>query len=157
MEYFLINIRKAVIEDQEKLNEFVISMIGDSNPAEVANNVVKDFFVNEYINTFTVVKEGKIIGFSVLKEAPFEGANNVAEIVWLKIDEPYQKNGCGDIVVDYVEKFASGKDIRKLYVKTSSENKQAVCFWIKEGYKFEARLSDFSFEGHDDYYLTKKL
>ena len=137
--------------------EFVKSMVRDSNPAEVAENVVNDFFEKKNMNTFMVEVEEKRIGFSVLKEEPFEGAPNVAEIVWLKVDEPYQRKGYGNRAVKYLEKFASEKDIRKVYVKTSSKNKQAVCFWIKAGYKFEARLLDFSYEGHDDYFLTKKL
>ena len=92
-----------------------------------------------------------------MKDAPFEGARNVAEIVWLKIAGPYQRKGYGKKVVEYIEKFAAEKEIRKLYVKTSSENSSAVCFWIKADYKFEARLPDFSFANHIDYYLTKKL
>jgi ribosomal protein S18 acetylase RimI-like enzyme len=153
----LVNIRSAESEDKERLIEFVISMVGDSNSVEVAKNVVDDFFENKKMNTFMLEKEEKIIGFSVFKEDPFEGADNVAEIVWLKIDKPFQRKGYGNKAVEYLEKFSSKKDIRKIYVKTSSENKQAVCFWIKEGYKFETRLLDFSFEGRDDYYLSKKI
>ena len=153
----MVNIRIAEKEDKDKLIDFVISMVGDSNPAEVAQNVVQDFFENEKVNIFIVETAGKRIGFTVLKEAPFEGATNVAEIVWLKIAEPYQRKGYGNKAVKYLEKFASEKDIRKVYVKTSSKNRQAVCFWIKAGYKFEARLLDFSYEGKDDYFLTKKI
>ncbi len=153
----MVNIRNAYKGDKNKLIEFVISMVGDSNPAEVAENVINDFFENTKMNTFIMEMEGKIIGFFVLKEDPFEGADYVAEIVWLKIDEPYQRKGYGNKAVKYLEKFASEKDIRKVYVKTSSKNRQAVCFWIKAGYKFEARLLDFGYEGHDDYFLTKKL
>ena len=153
----MVNIRNAYKGDKNKLIEFVKSMVGDSNPAEVAEKVVNDFFEKKNMNTFMVEVEEKRIGFFVLKEDPFEGADSVAEIVWLKIDEPYQRKGYGNRAVKYLEKFASKKDIRKVYVKTSSKNKQAVCFWIKAGYKFEARLLDFSYEGHDDYFLTKKL
>jgi len=47
--------------------------------------------------------------------------------------------------------------IRKIYVETSVRNKPAICFWIMRGYKFEARMLDFSLESYDDYYLGKKI
>lgn len=93
----------------------------------------------------------------MLKYEPYEGANGIAEIVWLGTDENNKRKGLASRLVKYIENYSKEREIRKLYVKTSSNNKIANCFWIMQDYKFESRMLDFSMVGHDDYYLGKAL
>ena len=56
-----------------------------------------------------------------------------------------------------MEQFAKDKGMRKIYIKTNVGNKVGVCFWIMQGYMFEARLLDFTAKSYDDYYLGKEI
>ncbi|PRX17817.1 ribosomal protein S18 acetylase RimI-like enzyme [Orenia metallireducens] len=151
------NIRNASNDDRTKIINLIIDMIGDKNPEKVAKQVVNDLFENNKFKTLVILEQNIVAGFSVLKRDSFEGANRVAEIVWLAIDKKFRRIGLGNKLVDYIEEYAKREDIRKLYVKTSPNNKSAVCFWIMMDYQFEARMLDFSLNNLDDYYFGKKL
>lgn len=56
-----------------------------------------------------------------------------------------------------MEQYAKENEIRKIYLKTGVNNKSAVCFYVMQDYKFEARMLDFGCKGHDDYYLSKEI
>jgi ribosomal protein S18 acetylase RimI-like enzyme len=120
-------------------------MIGDANPQKVATSVVDDFFNSKNYKVFVIEEFGTFIGFGVLKSNPFEGANGIAEIVWLGINKDQKRKGFGCSIVKYIEQHAKQMGIRKIYVKTSTNNKSAVCFWVMQNYKFEARMLDYSF------------
>lgn len=150
-------IREASKDDRTKIIDLIKEMIGDLNPEKVAKQVVNDLFENNKFNTYVILEKNKVTGFVVLKRDSFEGANRVGEIVWLAVDKKYRRRGLGKKLVEYIEEYARRNDIRKLYVKTSTNNKKAVCFWIMMDYQFEARMLDFSLDELDDYYLGKKL
>jgi len=150
-------IRTANREDTFSLEQLVKVMIGDQNKDDVARGIVHDFFANLQFTIFACEEDTQVKGFAVLKQGSFEGANGVAEIVWLGIAQKYKRQGLGTLLVHYVEQYATENGIRKLYIKTNSSTKDAVCFWIMQDYEFEARLLDFGWEGHDDYLLGKNM
>lgn len=119
--------------------------------------VVEDFFENKVYKVFVIEVESAVKGFGVVKLNEFEGAENVAEIVWLGISSDSKRKGLGDKLVKYIEDFCKENSMRKIYIKTNVDNKSGVCFWIMEGYKFEARLLDFTAKSYDDYYLGKNI
>lgn len=104
------------------------------------------------VEVFNLVK-----GFGVVKFNPFEGGNGIAEIVFLGINSENKRTGLGSKLVQYLEQILKNNGIRKIYVKTSVSNKPAICFWIMQNYKFEARMLDFSLKSYDDYYLGKEI
>ena len=152
----LIKIRQVISADREILKRFVSNMIGDINCEEVAAEVVEDFYSHEQYYVL-VVEEQDVQGFAVLKFEPFEGANGVAEIVWLGVGQQYRRHHVGTNLIKQIEDYATAKGVRKVYIKTSPGNKIAVCFWIIQGYRFEARLLDFGGKGFDNYLLGKDL
>jgi len=151
-------IRTANRKDNASLEQLIRVMIGDQNADDVAREIVQDFFANSQFTVFVYEEESQVKGFVVVKQESFEGANGVAEIVWLGIEQKYKRQGLGTLLVHHVEQYAIENGIRKLYIKTnSSKSKDAICFWIMQDYEFEARLLDFGWEGHDDYLLGKNL
>jgi len=152
-----IYIREVKPQDRPVLVELVSMMIGDSNREEVANIIVDDFYTNVLFTTFVSEAEGKVTSYLSYKREPFEGSNQVGEIVFLGTKESSRKQGHGHNLVKHIEEFSKTKGIRKLYVKTSPANTRAVCFWIKNGYQFEARMKDFSCDNVDAYFLGKLL
>ena len=105
-----------------------------------------------------VVEVLKLVkGFCVIKFNPFEGGNGIVEIVFLGINTEHKRAGLGTKLVQYLEQTLNENGIRKIYVKTSVRNKPAICFWIMQEYKFEARMLDFSLKSYDDYYFGKEI
>ena len=150
-------IRQADVNDSNKIKELIEVMIGDVNPTETAKLVVNDFFKNKEYKSFVIEIDNAVVGFGVIKFNSFEGASRISEFVWLGIDKQHKRNALGTELVKYIEKYALESKIRKIYVKTSVNNKIANCFWIMQDYKFEARMRDFSLESLDDYYLGKDI
>ena len=150
-------VRIANIDDKSTLIDLVKPMLGDQNPDEIAKLVVEDFFNNVQYKVFVIELLNKVSGFGVLKFESFEGANGVVEIVWLGIDKPCKRKGYGKILIEFIEQYAKEKKIRKIYLKTAINNKPALCFYIIQDYKFEARMLNFSGKNLDDYYLGKEI
>ena len=150
-------IRIAKSYDKEVLKDLVKVMLGNENVDEVAEEVVSEFYSNDIYNVFVIEVENVVRGFGVAKLNQFEGAENVGEIVWLSINKDYKRQGLASKLLKYIEEFAKEKGMRKIYIKTNVGNKAGVCFWIMQGYMFEARMLDFTAKSYDDYYLGKDI
>jgi N-acetylglutamate synthase-like GNAT family acetyltransferase len=151
-------IRVADINDRYDIERLIKLMLGDENPDEVAKSLVDGFFINSTSYVVYVIEVLNLVkGFCVVKFNPFEGGNGIAEFVFLGIDTQNKRTGLATKLVQSLEQILKENGIRKMYVKTSVRNKSAICFWIMQDYKFEARMLDFSLESHDDYYFGKKI
>ena len=156
-EAFMNKVRLADLNDKSRLIDLVKPMLGNENVDEIAKLVVEDFFNNTQYKVFVIEVSDKVNGYGVLKFDSFEGANGVAEIVWLGIDKQCKRKGYGKELINSIEQYAKDNGIRKIYLKTGISNKPAICFYIMQDYKFEARMLDFSEKNYDDYYLSKVL
>jgi ribosomal protein S18 acetylase RimI-like enzyme len=150
-------IRFFNINDRSVIEDLVQVMIGDEKPDEVAKAVVEEFYSNNSYKVFVIEGLGLTKGFGVIKFNPFEGGNGIAEIVWLGVDKLYKRTGLGTKLVVFMEEYLKENNIRKVYVKTSTKNKSAICFWVMQNYKFEARMLNFSLKSYDDYYFGKDI
>lgn len=151
-------IRIADINDRYDIEKLIKVMLGDESADEVAKSLVEVFFMNSESYIVYVIEALNLVnGFCVIKFNPFEGGNGIVEFVFLGIDTENKRTGLGTKLVQYLERILKEKGIRKIYVKTSVRNKPAICFWIMQDYKFEARMLDFSLESYDDYYFGKEI
>lgn len=151
-------IRVADINDRYDIEKLIKVMLGDENADEVAKSLVTGFFTNSESYIVYVIEVLNLVkGFCVIKFNPFEGGNGIVEIVFLGIDMEHKRAGLGTKLVQYLEQTFKQNGIRKIYVKTSVRNKTAICFWIMQDYKFEARMLDFSLKSYDDYYFGKEI
>lgn len=153
----MLKVRSVSFEDKVRLVQLVKTMLGGKNLDETAKLVVEDFYINTQYKVFVIEELNIVSGFGVLKFESFEGANAVAEIVWLNVDDNHKRKGYGKRLILFMEQYAKENGIRKIYLKTGIDNKSAVCFYIMQDYKFEARMLDFGCKGHDDYYLAKDI
>lgn len=151
------SIRIADINDRYDIEKLIKVMLGDNDPDKIAKLLVDDFFLNNSYMVYVVEVLNLVKGFGVAKFNPFEGGNGIAEIVFLAIDTGNKRTGLGRRLVQSLEQVLKNNGIRKIYVKTSVSNKPAICFWIMQNYKFEARMLDFSLKSYDDYYLGKEI
>ena len=81
----------------------------------------------------------------MMLEWPGTRWNRVAEI------------GFDSALMEKMERYAKEKGIRKVYVEPSAENKIAIHFYIKNGYKPEAMRRDWYRDGEDSVILGKHL
>ena len=153
----MCKVRRVRLEDRVSLVQLLKTMLGDENLEETAKLVVEDFFNNTQYKVFVIEELNIINGFGVLKFESFEGANAVAEIVWLKVDDEHKRKGYGKKLILFMERYAKENNNRKIYLKTGIDNKAAICFYIMQDYKFEARMLDFGCKGHDNYYFSKDI
>ncbi len=152
-----MQIRKIIDSDRDSLIGLVSMMISDTNKEAVSNEIVSDFYSNKSFITDVMVEDKTVCGYISYKTNPLEGSNGVIEIVFLGVSLSHRKRGIGQALVKHIENSVSKNNIRKIYIKTSPQNKTAVCFWIQQGYEFEARLKDFSLKDQDAYLLSKDI
>ncbi len=120
-------VREILEHDRSSLVGLVSMMIGDSNKEVVANEIVNDFYTSKFFSTFVLEINDQIESYVAFKREPFEGSNQIGEIVFLGTKETARKLGYGRLVVEHTEKFAREEGIRKLYVKLiHSTRKQSV-------------------------------
>ncbi|MDF2948075.1 MAG: GCN5-related N-acetyltransferase [Sedimentibacter sp.] len=151
-------IRFADINDRYDIEKLIKVMLGDENADEVAKSLVDSFFMNSESYMVYVIEVLNLVkGFCVVKFNPFEGGNGIVEIVFLGIGTENKRTGLGIKLIQYLEQTLKENGVRKIYVKTSVKNKPAICFWIMQDYKFEARMLDFSLKSYDDYYFGKEI
>lgn len=151
-------IRIADINDKADIEKLIKVMLGDENADEVAKLLADSFFINSESYMVYVIEVLHLVKcFCVIKFNPFEGGNGIVEFVFLGIDVENKRIGLGTKLVQYIELALKENGIRKIYVKTSVRNKPAICFWIMQDFKFEARMLDFSLKSYDDYYFGKEL
>jgi len=90
-------------------------------------------------------------------EWPRTGWNRVAEIEWIAVLSEYQMKGLGSGLMKEMERYAREEGIRKVYVEPSVENENAICFYIRNGYRPEAMRRDWYKDGEDSVILGKHL
>lgn len=145
------------LEKSDDIKDLVMSLLGDVDAGKVADELVLSFLHDDHYHAFGTKQGDHSAAFAAMKCDPFEGANEVGEIVFLAVEPSQRKKHLGRDLVRFVENYAGKQGIRKLYVITGVDNIGAVCFWIQQGYSFEARMRDFTLPGIDNYYMGKTI
>lgn len=81
-------------------------------------------------------------------------------IGWLVVAEEFRGVDDGFVARELLCKIESelkAYEVNRLFVSTEDGNSQAMSFYIKHGFKFEARLRDYYYEGEDQIILSKRL
>ena len=105
---------------------------------------------------FVTEVDDKVVGFLLL-EWGATSWNRTGEIGWLAVLPEYQRKGLGSRLMMVMEQYAEKKDLRKIYVEPSVENKTAIHFYVENGYKPEAMRKDWYRDGEDSLILGKRL
>ena len=78
---------------------------------------------------------------------------------WFAVDKKLwgnEKLGVGKKLLKRVEHDLKGR-VPKLFVSVDGKNRRATNFYIKHRFRFEARLSDYYYQGEDQIILSKSL
>ena len=106
---------------------------------------------------FTSAWKGRVAGFACF------GLNSmtvgVFELYWIAVDPSCRCVGIGSGLMDFAENESTRQGGRKIVVETSSRDDycHTLDFYLRRGYRDEARVSDFYSIGDDKIILVKDL
>ncbi|MGD8506780.1 MAG: GNAT family N-acetyltransferase [Candidatus Bathyarchaeota archaeon] len=149
------HIRQYGDEDFSQVLEIALRLLGQvrSEAEGVIRWASRD---DSAAQIFVAEAKGKIVGFLMLEWSGTQW-NRVAEIGLIAVLPRYRRKGFGSSLIKRMEQYAKKKRIRKTYVEPSGENKIAIHFFIKNGYKPEATRRDWYKDGEDSLILGKHL
>ncbi|MBS3131027.1 GNAT family N-acetyltransferase [Candidatus Woesearchaeota archaeon] len=151
-------IRKATEKDAEKIAELLTEFYNMDGLKEA-----KDTFLNETRkgHHYLVAEEGgKIIGVVtwLMHGLP---KHMMAELDRILITKAARGKGLGKKLVDALIKDANeaygkaGFKLRKLYLLTHADNKEAQEFYEKIGFKHETTLKEHYYKGRDEFVYSR--
>jgi ribosomal protein S18 acetylase RimI-like enzyme len=97
------------------------------------------------------VDENKIAGFVLSEENP-----PLAHIITLDVAEKERRHGVGTALLETLESNLAARGVRAILLETAIDNKAAVAFWKRHGYRIEATLKRY-YLGRIDAYEMRKI
>ena len=118
------------------------------------NTSLFNFFYETYPNGFIVAeKDHKIIGFLIgVPMKPEKG-----KILMLSVPENYRRQGIGSKLLSEYTRSIVNKNIKTLELEVRVDNKKAIKFYEKCGFKKKKKLVKFYQDGEDAYTMAKEL
>lgn len=97
---------------------------------------VRNLYKGKKSKVFVAISRGKIWGFLAVKE---DAQAQTARIILIAADSKVKGRGVGSSLMRFVFDWAKEKKLKKMYVKTQSENYKAISFYKKHGFKIYSR------------------
>ena len=118
----MINIKQVKKSDLFKLTK--IDKYIFNYPVSLKD--LENYFKEDTIKIWKISTQ-KIIGFVI-----FYHVRDEIEIIQIGIMKSCQRKNYGSLIVNKIKKL---KDIRKIFLEVSTENTQAINFYLKNGFK----------------------
>lgn len=96
--------------------------------------------------------EGEIRGIVILHVPYLTG-----EIFNLWVDEEYRGEGIGTELVDFALQFCKKRDLGGLRVHTDPENKEAIEFYKKRGFKYAGKVKNYNVDGETSVFFYRSI
>jgi len=143
-------IRKATIEDlktvqelNEKLclkenKEFDSTIIPNYSLTEEGRADFEKCITGEFSITFVVEVEGKVVGYitgGIQEVEDYRNIKYICDLGSMWVDEKYRSEGIGKEFVKEFEKWCKDKNISRLKVTASVQNKKGINFYKREGFE----------------------
>ncbi len=110
-------------------------------PASVRyNRYALDYYIS-LPNSFGLVDkiENRVIGFIIVTFIN----NSTANIVTIDVDPLYRRKGIGSNLIEIVKRILITQNIKKITLQVSMDNKIAVNFYRKHGFKITQKLPNY--------------
>lgn len=142
-----INIRKANLNDLiyiQNLNNLLFDLEYNNYDSTLKlgwpfEKDGEEYFIDKIKNNLIFVAEinGKIVGYlacSILEEISYS-IETFAELENMYIDTNYRGYGIGSKLIDEFKNYCKNIGIENIKVTAYSENKQAINFYMKNGFQ----------------------
>ncbi len=155
-----ISIRPALKGDKRA----ILSVIGSYRykwDKPIAKKYYDDFF-SSAVNlkgdsVYVAVLNNRIVGVTGYFIDRYE--TGYYWLGWFYVHKKWARNGCGERLLNFTIQQLKKRKVRKLFVNTSSHPfyKNALKFYKKNGFKKEAVIKDYYWNGENQIILSKKL
>lgn len=96
-------------------------------------------------------KNGKVVGFIIAIRKDIDEMR----ILMLAVDEKYRRQGIGSMLMKQI--MMKFPEIRRIYLEVKVNNKEAIKFYKKHGFKIKEKLNNFYTDGSPAYLMEKIL
>jgi ribosomal protein S18 acetylase RimI-like enzyme len=96
---------------------------------------------------------GKVIGFIIGIKTSFDRGR----ILILAVDEPYRWRGVGSKLLNKCIELMKQRRLKVVTLEVRVNNKEAINFYLKRGFKIKELLPCFYSDGTDGYLMERKL
>ena len=133
---------------------FAVIKLASITLPERYNPSLFNFFYETYTQGFIVAeKDHKIIGFLIGVQMKQEKG----KILMLSVTENFRRQGIGSkLLTEYLQKIQN-KKIKTVELEVRTDNKKAIKFYEKCGFKIKRKLAQFYQNGEDAYTMVKEL
>ncbi len=127
--------------------DFVYKIIEENFPRPW----IREQILLENVFSYKVVleKEGEIIGF-LFGEIIYEEAN----VLLIAIKKDYQGKGFGELLLDHFVQVCKNKEVNKILLEVSTENKKAINLYRKKGFKKLSIRKKYYSNGSDAFLMA---
>jgi ribosomal-protein-alanine N-acetyltransferase len=145
-------IRHAVAADFSELLEI--------DQASFAGGVAYDahelsYFINrDGAETLVVEESGAVVAFLILE---VRRSRRSGTIVTLDVREKYRRNGYGSKLLSRAEDILTDYGVENYDLQVDVNNRGAISFYKKHGFRTVGTLSNYYANGHDAYLMIKDL
>lgn len=148
----IVRMQRRHFDDAVKV---VAAMLGE--PEDVTRDDIAEFMEWDKDEVILLVAEephGKFAGFAA---ATYERWNRTGLIQWIGLEKTCRGRGIGSRMIGKLAKFVKRNGGRKLYVNTGVSNREAISFYIKNGFLPEGIFRDWYYEGGDALWLALRV
>jgi len=157
-----MRIRPLIPKDRERLH----SMLAETRlfnteeirvAMELIDIVLKDEEQQDYRVECMVDEKDEAVGYICYGLAPM--TQGTFDLYWIVVHPGVQGRGIGSRLVSFLEDEVKGKGGRMILVETSStpDYEKTLSFYVRRGFREEARVVDYYHPGNDRITFCKRL
>lgn len=153
-----MKIRVAVPQDRARIHEILVSTARfTEQEVSWAMELVDHPDKVEYEAHVLQDAEARVLGYVLFGPTPM--AEGVFDLYWIAVDPKRQGQGCGQLLLRFVENEVRRRSGRMLLIETSSKRSYAptVRFYQRAGYNEISRIKDFYRIEDDKVVFSKNL
>ena len=133
---------------------FSVIKLASETLTEQYNPSLFNFFYESYPKGFIVAeKANKIIGFII----GVKTINYSSRILMLSVSEKNRRQKIGSSLLIEFLKIMSNEKVKNIELEVRTDNKKAINFYMKHGFKIKGRIREFYQDGKSAYTMLKEL
>lgn len=144
-----IRISRVEAADLEHIRQLANSRLREEYNLELFQH----FFENQPGCFLTAKEEGSIVGF--ILGIPMDETS--LRILMLVVSRSRERNGIGTSLISSAEAYASSRKMMSLVLEVGTENKAALGFYNKLGFRIAKMISEYYNDRSDAFVMRKYL